>query len=65
MLFVPYSSIIATMFCRMPVRSEAIADRRHHADNDSEHSQKTAKLMTAHAIQRHLQRLAQHSFWAV
>ena len=38
-------------------------DRRHHTDDDSEHGEKTAKLMAAHAVERHLQRLAQHSFW--
>src|SRR5262249_1124950 len=39
------------------------ADRRHHADYDSEHREKTAKLVPAHAIERHLQYFAQGAFW--
>ena len=39
------------------------ADRGHHADHDSEYSQKTAKLVPAHAVERHLESFAQNAFW--
>ncbi len=38
-------------------------DRRHHADHDSEHREKTAKLMATHTIECHPHRLTQNAFW--
>ena len=38
-------------------------DRRHHSNHDPQHGQEAAKLVRAHAVERHHQRFSQNTFW--